>query len=367
MKRSSAVSGLRTGAEEQLKTALVTGATGLVGSATCLALAKEGWRMALVCRSKGPSVQALLRKVRKAGGRGILLQADLGDYRREAPRAVAEAQQALGPIHLFVHAAAPPVTVSGWQAPPEDLDRQFAIQAGAFMALASALLPEMLRAQSGTLVALLSQALLPPLVPGWQSYTMAKAALAQAVNELTAAYSAAGIRTVGLMPGVIKNGRAQRPDTDHMVPWSVGLSAETVAKWVLRLATDPGFSSGTVISLDFKGSASGRSVIWVPDRPSTFAQGNQDQGDTSRNPKPQADGVAGRLHEVVRKTFGLEPNAPVERARIGELHGWDSLGHVKLIMEIEAAFRLRFTAAEAVSLQSVPGIVEALSRHASKS
>lgn len=372
MTRSPSISRVRTGAEDELKTALVTGATGLVGSAASLALARDGWKIALICHQKRPASQALLREIRAAGGRGTLIEAELLNYRSEAPRVVAAAQRALGPIHLFVHAAAPPVTSSGWQAPPEDLETQFAVHTGAFLALTSALLPEMLRAQSGTLVALLSQAVLPPAVPGWQSYAIAKAALAQAINELSAAYGHAGIRTLGLMPGAIKGDKPPRAEGGDRVRgvlrplWPMVLSAETVAEWVLRLAKDRSFSSGTVISLDSKGSAVGRCTSWSADRPSGGEHDFDDHG-AGEAPLPGTTGVTALLHEVVRKTFSLDRGTRVERAKIGELDGWDSLGHVRLIMEVESAFGVRFTADEAVKLQSVPGIVAALSRYARKS
>jgi acyl carrier protein len=44
-----------------------------------------------------------------------------------------------------------------------------------------------------------------------------------------------------------------------------------------------------------------------------------------------------------------------------DVPGWDSLGHLKLMMAIEKKFKIRFTASEISSLNSVGDIVELVS------
>jgi len=48
----------------------------------------------------------------------------------------------------------------------------------------------------------------------------------------------------------------------------------------------------------------------------------------------------------------------------GDVPGWDSQGHLDLIMSLEAAFGIEFELAEATALRSVRDIAAALARRA---
>lgn len=86
------------------KVALVTGASGALGRAIALRLAKDGYALALHYRSKGDSARALAEELGKAGGRAVLVQADVckeGDVQRM----VEKVQQELGPLSVVVNNA----------------------------------------------------------------------------------------------------------------------------------------------------------------------------------------------------------------------------------------------------------------------
>jgi acyl carrier protein len=73
--------------------------------------------------------------------------------------------------------------------------------------------------------------------------------------------------------------------------------------------------------------------------------------------------------ETVKECFRIALRLDPARAaalgrdtRVGLLDGWDSLGHVKLVLEIERAFDIEFDDLEILELVSLPAIVEAVTR-----
>jgi len=84
-----------------MKTALVTGAAKGIGRAIALALARDGFRVAVHYRSSQTAAEATAETIRAAGGEASAFAADLADPAQTA--ALAEAVgQSLGPIHTLV-------------------------------------------------------------------------------------------------------------------------------------------------------------------------------------------------------------------------------------------------------------------------
>jgi acyl carrier protein len=68
-------------------------------------------------------------------------------------------------------------------------------------------------------------------------------------------------------------------------------------------------------------------------------------------------------HEVKRVlewTFGLPDGSLADDAAFGQTEGWDSMGHVLLIGELERAFRISFSLNETSELTSVTQITRCL-------
>jgi acyl carrier protein len=49
-----------------------------------------------------------------------------------------------------------------------------------------------------------------------------------------------------------------------------------------------------------------------------------------------------RLRNVVARTFKVSPEMVTPEASLGQLPGWDSFGHLTLMMEVEREFAIRF-------------------------
>lgn len=86
------------------KIALVTGAARGIGRGIAIALAQRGWSMVVNYRGNADAANKALRLVEQAGGRGIVVQADIanGDDRQ---RLVAETLKHFGHIDLLVNNA----------------------------------------------------------------------------------------------------------------------------------------------------------------------------------------------------------------------------------------------------------------------
>ena len=84
-----------------MKTALVTGAAKGIGRAIALALARDGFRVAVHFRSSLADAEATVAAIRAAGGEADLFAADLADA-AQADALVKAVEQKLGPVHTLV-------------------------------------------------------------------------------------------------------------------------------------------------------------------------------------------------------------------------------------------------------------------------
>jgi acyl carrier protein len=70
--------------------------------------------------------------------------------------------------------------------------------------------------------------------------------------------------------------------------------------------------------------------------------------------------VLHQLQEIFRSQLG-DPALELRRElETGSLEGWDSFANVEILLECEAHWKLRFTAAEIDSLRSVGDLVHAI-------
>jgi short-subunit dehydrogenase len=85
------------------KVAVITGASGGIGSAIAQRLAHEGMRIALVARNR-ERLEALAAQIRKSPGEALVIVADLADE-GERLRAFEQIRAALGPVDVLVNNA----------------------------------------------------------------------------------------------------------------------------------------------------------------------------------------------------------------------------------------------------------------------
>ncbi|HVM64069.1 MAG TPA: SDR family oxidoreductase, partial [Acidimicrobiales bacterium] len=102
-------------------TAVVTGASAGVGRATAVALAREGFDLALLARG-GAGLEAAAADVRREGRRALPIPTDVADY-AAVDAAASEAEEQLGTITAWVNDAMTTVFSPVGEIPPDDFKR----------------------------------------------------------------------------------------------------------------------------------------------------------------------------------------------------------------------------------------------------
>ena len=72
--------------------------------------------------------------------------------------------------------------------------------------------------------------------------------------------------------------------------------------------------------------------------------------------------VMGLLHPIFRDVFDDDELIIEAKTTANDIDGWDSLTHIRLVISIEKAFGLRFTAAEISELENVGEMIELIVR-----
>ena len=70
--------------------------------------------------------------------------------------------------------------------------------------------------------------------------------------------------------------------------------------------------------------------------------------------------IYGRLKGIVPDVFDMETAELNPELRIEDIDGWDSLSHVRLILTIEKAFKIKFLTSEMGNLQNIGDLVAAI-------
>ncbi len=75
----------------------------------------------------------------------------------------------------------------------------------------------------------------------------------------------------------------------------------------------------------------------------------------------QDNEIYGKLAEVFEDIFD-EPVDIKPELTAGEVEGWDSVQHIRLVLSVEQAFGIRFSAAEVGEMKNVGEMVSAIKR-----
>ncbi|MCX5519362.1 SDR family oxidoreductase [Kaistia defluvii] len=178
--------------------ALVTGGARRIGRAIVEDLAKNGFAVAIHCRSSVDVAEALAEDIRQRGGRAAVVTADLADL--DAARALpAEAAAALGPLTLLVNNASIFEADGIGSLEPERFQRQMAVNLAAPVLLADAFAAQLPADRDGLVVNMIDQRAWKT-TPHFVSYQLSKSGLLTATRTLAQAL-APRIRVNAIGPG----------------------------------------------------------------------------------------------------------------------------------------------------------------------
>ncbi|WP_309624132.1 3-oxoacyl-ACP reductase FabG [Methylibium sp.] len=234
------------------KRALVTGASGALGSAIARRLARDGAALLLHANTRLDAALQLAEAIRAEGGAAEALAFDLTDA--DASRAACERMLAGGAVQIIVNNAGVPddAVFPGMRA--EQWHRVIDVSLHGFFNVTQPLLLPMLRTRWGRIINLSSVAALVGN-RGQVNYAAAKGAINSATRALSLEVASRGVTVNAIAPGIIAS-----PMTDavfdakaiaQLVPAKRAGTADEVAALAAFLASDEaGYISGQVISIN---------------------------------------------------------------------------------------------------------------------
>jgi len=245
--------------EEPGKVAVVTGAAHGIGTQVAVDLAKQGIRVLAV--DIDPEVS---RWVSQGNLDRALIEAHLIDLTQgEDIRALfSEIEQRFGRLDILVNNAARQTPGSITELPVEEWDRVQAVCLRAPFLTMKYAIPLMQRRHAGLIVNIAS---IHALAAYRQhpAYDSAKAGLVALTRQAALDYSADGIRTIAISPGLIIDGDVANHPNSAMFPVGRTGRPEDIADLVLFLCSDrAGFINGANLVVDGGLTALSPAVYW---------------------------------------------------------------------------------------------------------
>lgn len=233
--------------------ALVTGASGDIGSAIARRLARDGLHVIAHANARLAAAEALVAEIRASGGSAEAVAFDITDA--GASRAALEALvEAGGPVQVLVNNAGihddavfPGMRAEQWQ-------RVIDVSLNGFFNVTQPLSMPMIRTRWGRIISLSSVAAVAGN-RGQVNYAAAKGALHSASKSLSLELASRGITVNVVAPGIIASAMADAVFDDkaiaQMVPARRAGTADEVAALVAFLASrEAGYITGQVISIN---------------------------------------------------------------------------------------------------------------------
>jgi len=179
--------------------ALVTGAAHRIGRAIALALARDGWDVAVHYATSREAAFTTVREIEALSRRALAIECDLTNETCVG-QLLAECAARLGVVGCVVNNASLFAYDDVASFGTEKLDRHMRTNLAAPVLLARALHATLPTGARGVVINLLDQKLWNPN-PDFLSYTLSKAALKEATSLLAQAL-APKVRVVGVAPGI---------------------------------------------------------------------------------------------------------------------------------------------------------------------
>ncbi|HVY05729.1 MAG TPA: SDR family oxidoreductase [Burkholderiales bacterium] len=249
------------------RVALVTGAGKRIGRAISLALADDGWDLALHFNRSQAEASQVAALVQAKGRRAITLDCDLADA-AQTSALIERCKEALGAPTCLVNSAALFEYDAIGELDPANWQRHMDVNLRAPMLLARDFAKYLPENTTGCIVNLLDQKVFN-LNPDFFSYTVAKIALEGATRVLALAL-APRVRVCGVAPGITLVSGEQTEEgfarAHRMAPLGRSSNLEDVAEAV-RFVANAKAMTGTTIVVD------GGQHLWPARRDVQFESG----------------------------------------------------------------------------------------------
>jgi 3-oxoacyl-[acyl-carrier protein] reductase len=243
---------MNTTTSTSTRRALVTGASGGLGRAIALRLARDGLHVIVHANRRLDAATTIVQEIIAAGGNAEAIAFDITD--RTATHAACARLLESGPVQVLVNnagthddAAFPALREAQWQGVID-------VSVNGFFNVTQPLTMPMIRTRWGRIVNLSSVASLTGN-RGQVNYAAAKGALNSATKALALELASRGITVNAVAPGIIESGMAEGAFDpamiDRIVPMKRAGRADEVAALVAFLVSDEaGYISGQVVSIN---------------------------------------------------------------------------------------------------------------------
>lgn len=236
------------------KVALVTGASGGIGQATAVELAKEGADIAANYFQSKEKAGETHRRVEATGRRCITVKADLTKA-DEAENMVETVIKEFGKIDILVNNSGGIIQRSPIAQMTEELwDQMLDLNLKSMFLCSRAVLPHMLKRESGNIINISSTAARDGAGPGAVPYAVAKAGVDGFTKGLAKEGMTKGIRVNAIAPGDIKT--PFHKDPKLLAKFEAGIPMgrlgrpEEIARVVVFLASeDSSYITGRIIDV----------------------------------------------------------------------------------------------------------------------
>jgi 3-oxoacyl-[acyl-carrier protein] reductase len=237
-----------------IRVAIVSGATGAIGSATCRALARDGYHVVVGYRSDAAAAEQLVAELAPFA---TALSLDVTD--EASVTACVEAAGQLGTVAVVVNNAGVTGDDLLLRLEPESFDHTISTNLRGAYLLSRAALRPMLKARFGRIVNVSSIVALRGNA-GQSAYGAAKAGLIGLTRSLAREVARKGITVNAVAPGFVESAmtndlpEAARSALAEAAPIGRAVTADEVAQAIAYLAS-PGAAATTGVVLPIDGGA----------------------------------------------------------------------------------------------------------------
>src|SRR5580698_4347413 len=250
------------------KNALVTGASRGIGRAVAVELAKQGANVGINFRSHPEEAEEVAKEVRAAGGKALLLKADVADI-KAVDETVAKMTADLGSVDLFVSNAAYSDRQLMLDADIEGFRRTIDVSMwGAFHGLRASA-QQMVKQGRGGSIVIVSSPHAVLAIPTAMAYNMSKAAIDHMARTAAIELVQYKIRVNIVHPGWIDTPGERKFFSEEQMavggsrlPWGRLGKPDEIAKGIaFILSDDAEYMTGSTVAID-----GGVSLPWWSNR-----------------------------------------------------------------------------------------------------
>ena len=240
------------------KTAIVTGGGQRIGRAISLALAKDGWQVAVHFNSSLDEANEVVDEITSSGNVALAVKADLTNEVAVASL-IASISNELAPVTVVINNASIFEEDTVKNATKTSWDRHLAVNLRAPFLLTQSLAKNLNKNEKGNIINIVDQRV-ENLTPYFTSYTLSKSALWM-LTKTTAAALAPNIRVNAIGPGpTLPSTRQSQLQFDRQValtPLEVQVDVEEICNAVRFILATPSMT-GQLLSID-----SGQHLGWA--------------------------------------------------------------------------------------------------------